>query len=301
MDNISSLHMVLQQIYAEMLPLCSQLTGVARALAGFATLWYIGSRVWGHIARAEPIDLYPLFRPFVIGFAILIFPSVIALINGVMVPTVNATNAMVQNSDKAISALLKQKEAAIQKSDLGQLYSGGNGEGNADKWYKYAHPDEPDPGDQSVVDGIGNAIRFAMSKATYNFRNSIKEVLSEILQLLFEAASLCIDTLRTFNLLLLAIIGPLVFGISVFDGFQHAIRHWLARYLTVFLWLPIANLLGAIVGKIQENMLKIDIAQIGQAGDTFFSPTDAAYMIFLIIGIIGYTMVPRMASQLIRL
>jgi conjugative transposon TraJ protein len=299
-SSISSLTSVLDQIYADMLPLCSQLIGVGQGIAGFAALFYIATRVWGHIARAEPIDFYPLFRPFVIGFAIMIFPSTIALINGIMQPTVTATSAMVNNSDQAIAALLKQKQAAVQQTDAWQMYVGDNGEGNSDKWYKYTHPDDPDRTDEGWIAGIGDDIKFAMAKASYNFRNAIKEVIAEVLQLLFAAASLCIDTMRTFNLLLLAIVGPIVFGISVFDGLQHTLRHWLARYLNVFLWLPVANLFGAIIGQIQQNMLKIDIAQIGTTGDTFFSTTDAAYMIFMIIGIIGYTTVPGVANQLIH-
>src|SRR5256885_13752101 len=78
---IGGLQKVLDQLYDEMLPLCSQLIGVGRGLAGFAATFYIAYRVWGHISRAEPIDFYPLFRPFVIGFCVLIFPSVIGLIN----------------------------------------------------------------------------------------------------------------------------------------------------------------------------------------------------------------------------
>src|SRR4051812_21003977 len=87
-NDIKSLHSVLDQLYDEMIPLCSQLIGVGRALAGFAALWYIASRVWRHLSNAEPIDFYPLFRPFVIGFAVLVFPLVLDMINGVMKPTV---------------------------------------------------------------------------------------------------------------------------------------------------------------------------------------------------------------------
>jgi len=83
-DDIKSLHQVLERLYTEMLPLCSKLIGVGRGIAGFAATWYIASRVRRHIANAEPIDFYPLFRPFVLGFAVIIFPSVIAMINGVM-------------------------------------------------------------------------------------------------------------------------------------------------------------------------------------------------------------------------
>src|SRR5436190_5168018 len=113
-DEVKSLHAVLEKLYGEMLPLCSKLISVGRGIAGFAATWYIASRIWRHIANAEPIDFYPLFRPFVLGFAILIFPSVISMINGVMQPTVTGTASMVVDSDKAIAVLLQKKEEAIK-------------------------------------------------------------------------------------------------------------------------------------------------------------------------------------------
>src|SRR5271170_3729606 len=108
--DIKGLQSVLNTIYNQMLPLCSSLIGVGQGIAGFAATWYIAVRVWRHIANAEPIDFYPLFRPFVLGFAVMIFPSVIAMINGVLQPTVTATNSMVTNSDQAIAVLLQQKQ-----------------------------------------------------------------------------------------------------------------------------------------------------------------------------------------------
>ncbi|GAB3008112.1 conjugative transposon protein TraJ [Niabella terrae] len=297
--DLHGFHEVLDRLYQEMLPLCSKLIGVGRGIAGFAALWYIASRVWGHIARSESIDFYPLFRPFVIGFAIAVFPSVIALINGVMQPTVNGTKNMVAQSDLAIEALIKQKEEAVKNSDLYQVYVGPTGEGDRDQWYQYTHPESDAGADESWMESIGNDIRFALAKAGYNFRNGIKEVIAEVLQLLFAAASLAINTMRTFNLLILAILGPLAFGLAVFDGFGQSLKHWIARYINVFLWLPIANIFGAVIGKIQEQMLQIDISQISENGDSFFSRTDMGYMIFLIIGILGYFSVPSIANQII--
>lgn len=298
-DDIKSLHQVLEQLYTEMLPLCSKLIGVGRGIAGFAATWYIASRVWRHIANAEPIDFYPLFRPFVLGFAVIIFPSVIAMINGVMNPTVTGTAAMVEDSNKAITVLLQKKEDAIKKTDVWKMYVGETGSGDRDKWYKYTHPND-NPSDEGFFEGVGNDIKFAMAKASYNFRNSIKQWMSEVLRVLFEAASLCINTIRTFYLIVLAILGPLVFGIAVFDGFQHTLTVWIARYINIFLWLPVANIFGSIIGKIQENMLKVDIAQVQDYGDTFFSPTDTAYLIFMIIGIVGYFTVPSVANYIVH-
>lgn len=298
-DDIKSLHQVLEQLYTEMLPLCSKLIGVGRGIAGFAATWYIGSRVWRHIANAEPIDFYPLFRPFVLGFAVIIFPSVIAMINGVMNPTVTGTAAMVTDSNKAIEVLLQKKEEAIKKSDVWKMYVGETGSGDRDKWYKYTHPNE-DVSKEGFFASVGNDIKFAMAKASYNFRNSIKQWMSEVLRILFEAASLCINTIRTFYLIVLAILGPLVFGIAVFDGFQHTLTVWIARYINIFLWLPVSNIFGSIIGKIQENMLKVDIAQVQDYGDTFFSPTDTSYLIFMIIGIVGYFTVPSVANYIVH-
>lgn len=293
---IRSLHEVLEQLYDDMMPLCSRLIGVGRGIAGFAATWYIAARIWRHIANAEPIDFYPLFRPFVIGFAVLIFPSVIAMINGVMKPTVTGTRTMVANSDAAVAQLLKMKEEAIKKTAYWQMYVGPTGSGDRDKWYKYNYGDKS----EGWLKSIGNDIKFAFAKFSYNFRNSIKQWMSEVLKVLFEAAALCINTIRTFYLIVLAILGPLVFGLAVFDGFQHTLTVWLARYINIFLWLPVANIFGGIMGKIQENMLKEDLQQIVTNGDTFFSTTDTAYLIFMIIGIVGYFTVPSVANYIVH-
>jgi len=298
--SIAGLQPVLDQVYREMIPMCSQLIGVARGLAGFGALWYISSRVWRHIAAAEPVDFYPLLRPFALGLAIALFPMVIGVMNGVLQPVVWATGNMVKGSDQAIAALLKKKEAAVKKSKYWQMYVGESGSGDADRWYKYTHPKDPDREEEGMMEGLGNDIKFQMDRMSYNFRNNIKQWMSEVLQVLFAAASLCINTVRTFHLIVLAILGPLVFGFAVFDGFQHTLTVWISRYINIFMWLPVANVFGAILGLIQQNMLKIDISQIGEQGDTFFSAADTAYLVFLVIGIFGYFTVPGIANSIIH-
>ena len=47
-------------------------------------------------------------------------------------------------------------------------------------------------------------------------------------------------------------------------------------------------------------MLILDIGQIENYGDTFFSATDTAYLIFMVIGIIGYFTVPSVANYIIH-
>jgi conjugative transposon TraJ protein len=292
---IGSLQGVLDQLYQDMLPLCSQLIGVGQAIAGFAALWYIAVRVWRHIGNAEPVDVVPLLRPFGIGMAIALFPFVIAVMNGVLQPTVAGTSQMLGNANAAISTLLTQKEDALKKTVPYQVYVGPNGSGNAVLWQLYSGNMTIDPLSQ-----MGIPWQFELSKAFYNMKNSIKEWMSEILQIVYEAAALCINTMRTFQLLVLAILGPLVLGLSGFDGLHHSLQTWVARYINVFLWLPVANIFGAIIATIQTHMIQLDIQQIQSTGGTYFGGTDVAYLIFLIIGIVGYFTVPSVANYIVN-
>ncbi|MEO8172959.1 MAG: conjugative transposon protein TraJ [Sediminibacterium sp.] len=241
---------ILDQLYNDMLPMCKQLIGVARGIGGLAALCYIAMRVWRHIANAEPVDVYGLLRPFVIGFCILIFPSVIALFNGILQPTVTGTAAMVKDANLAMEKYIAMHETG---SFLGGL----------------------------------------------NPVNWIREGIKELLELVFQAAALIINVIRTFYLVVLAIIGPIVFALSIFDGFQHLLTVWLARYINVYLWLPVANIFGAIIAKIQGNMINPATAGINIPGQPF-STTDWAYIAFLMIGIVGYFTVPSVAGYIVN-
>jgi conjugative transposon TraJ protein len=269
--SIGGLQATLNQVFQTMLGKCGELIGVGQGLAGFGALWYIGYRIWGHLARAEEIDFFPLLRPFAISLALAVYPGLIALVNGVLQPTVDGTNALVTDSNQAIGNLLQQKQALIQNGQEWQMYVGPGGSGNLDKWEELSGDADSGP-----VSGISNWLKFEMAKAAYNMRNSFKLLLSEFLEILFEAAALCINTARIFYLIVLAIVGPLVFGLAVFDGFHQLIAAWFARYIHIFLWLPVCNIFGSIIGQIQQEMVKIDIAPLQSSGRSWFGPTDAA-------------------------
>ncbi|MFD0765402.1 conjugative transposon protein TraJ [Mucilaginibacter lutimaris] len=283
-DDLHSLQGVLAQLYQQMLPLCQGMIGVARAIAGFAALWYIAARIWKHIASAEPVDVYPLLRPFAMGICIAAFPAVLGLMNGVLQPVVTATESMVSRSNAAIAYLTSREEADDQLPAVQQNT-------DPDQWYQYSHPDGGNADGSS-----GNPISDAFSG--WSIKNMARKWIAEVLNVLFQAAALCLDTIRTFKLIVLAILGPLCFGLSIFDGFQHTLKQWLARYVNVFMWLPIANIFGAIIARIQVNM--ITLAQSGQLQGNEFGNTNTAYLIFLVIGILGYFTVPSIANYIMN-
>ncbi len=70
----TNLHELLRSLYDEMMPLCEDMASVAKGVAGIGALFYVAYRVWQSLARAEEIDVFPLFRPFVLGLCIMFFP-----------------------------------------------------------------------------------------------------------------------------------------------------------------------------------------------------------------------------------
>jgi len=296
-EHINGLQAVLDKLYKDMLPKCSSLIGIGRGIACFASVFYIGNRVWRSIAAAEPVDVYPLMRPFAIALVILNFPAVLAVFNGILSPAVSGTKTLVVNSDAAVKELFAKKDAAIKSTDQWQALVGKSETGDYDLWVKYAHPSD---GGGGMFSRIWKEMQFIWDKMKYNMQNELKMVLSTILQILYAAASLCINTLRVFNLILLGILGPLVLGLSVFDGLHHTLPVYLARYINIYLWLPICNILGSVLGTIQQHLIQMDLDSLAKSGTTSFGLYDAGYLVFMVIGIICYTTVPSIADWVVH-
>jgi conjugative transposon TraJ protein len=201
----------------------------------------------------------------------------------------------VNDANQAVATLLQQKEAALKNSNDWQMYVGTNGSGDLDKWEQLSGD-----ADSGVFSGVSNRVKFEMAKLSYNMKGSVRVWLSEILQVLFEAATLCLNTVRTFFLIVLAIFGPLALGLAVFPGFENTLLQWLRWYISIFLWLPIANIFGSLIAQIQQEMIQLDINQLAASGQTSFGPTDTAYLIFLLMAILGYCTVPMIAGQIVQ-
>ena len=110
-STFGNLHEVLRSLYDEMMPLCSDITGVATGVAALGALFYVASRVWQALSRAEPIDVYPLFRPFCIGACIMFFPTfVLGTINGIMSPIVTGCHGILQGQTLDMEEYAEKRE-----------------------------------------------------------------------------------------------------------------------------------------------------------------------------------------------
>lgn len=288
----SNLHEMLRALYDEMLPLSAEMAAVAKGLAGLGALFYVALKVWQALSRAEPIDMFPLLRPFALGLCIMFFPTmVLGTMNAVLSPVVTGTHGILEGQVLDLNALQAQKdqlehEAMMRNPETAYLVSDEEFDRQLEElgW---------SPSDLATMSGM------YLERGMYQLKQDIRNAFRELLEILFQAAALVIDTIRTFFLIVLSILGPIAFAISVWDGFQSTLHQWLTRYISVYLWLPVSDLFSAMLAKIQSLILERDIEQLSDP--TFIPDTsNAVYIIFMIIGIIGYFTIPTVTGWIIQ-
>ena len=206
--DFTDLHALLHATYGEMMPLCAHMTGIAKGIAGLGALFYIALRIWSSLARAEPIDVFPLLRPFVLGFCIMFFPSVVlGTVNAVLSPVVQGTEKLVHVQQNDLQSLRDQRDKLEEEAY------------RRDKSRAYLVDDAA--WDEKVQEmgfiGPEDAITLAgmyAERTAFNTKRWFVKKIYQALELVYNAASLVIDTLRTFILIVLSILGPIVFGIA---------------------------------------------------------------------------------------
>lgn len=287
-----NLHEVLRSLYDEMLPLSADMVAVAKGVAGLGALFYVAIKVWQALSRAEPIDVYPLLRPFALGICIMFFPTIVlGTINAVLSPVVQGTHTILENQVLDLNDLqakkdLLEREAMLRNPETAYLASD-------EEFDKKLEELGWSPSDLVTMSGM------YMERGMYSMEQTVKNWFRNLLEVLFQAAALVIDTIRTFFLIVLSILGPIAFAISVWDGFQATLTQWLTRYISVYLWLPVADLFSCMLAKIQSLIIEKDIEMLA---DPNYIPdtSNTVYIIFMIIGIVGYFTIPTVTGWIIQ-
>ena len=186
--DFSNLHTILESLYNEMMPLCGDMLDVAKGLAGLGACFMWPSVSGSRLPVAEPIDVYPLLRPFAIGICIMLFPTlVLGTMNTVLSPIVQGTHKMLEGQTMDMQQYREQKdrlerEAMLRNPETAYLVSDEEFDRQLDElgW----SPDAWQPHGHVYGSGM------------YNLEKNIRDAFRSLLELLFAAASLLIDTVR---------------------------------------------------------------------------------------------------------
>ncbi|WP_372649398.1 hypothetical protein [Draconibacterium sp.] len=262
------------------------LVDMARAIGGIAAFFYIAKRIYEQLIADNPVSILPLLRPFALVLVITFWGP---FVNLLLAPTKGLTHlseAVYADKKHIVKERLEDKQQAILSTDLPLFYE--NEEKEADLWDK-------------GVNLILTTYNIFSGRAIQNQINFyIMDATRQLLESFFEVLVYLIAFLRTVFCVLLVIFGPLVFALSIFDGFQDNYLQWIARFINVNLYLPIALLILSIVQEILIYVLEMEIAQINAM--LIYEPKlfFVSNLIVPVCGIIGMAMVPKISSWIIH-
>jgi conjugative transposon TraJ protein len=262
------------------------LIDMARAIGGIAALFYISKRIYEQLIADNPVYILPLLRPFALLLVITFWGP---FVNLLMVPTKGLTNlseAVYANKKHIVKQKLDEKQQAILTTDLPIFYE--NEEKEAQLWDK-------------GINLLLTTYNIISGRAIQNQINFyLMDALRQVFETIFEVLVYLIAFLRTVFCILLVIFGPLVFALSIFDGFQDNYLQWIARFINVNLYLPIALLILSLVQEILIFILDTEIAQISAM--PVYQPQlfYVSNLVVPVCGIIGMALVPKIASWIIQ-
>ena len=288
-----NLHTILRVLYDDMMVLCYPMSQVAMAIAGIGALLYIAYRVWQSLAQAEPIDLFPLMRPFAIGICILFFPTlVLGSLNGILSPLVKATHSLMVGQTLDMEQWQERRER-LELESREQM--------PPDSYYAEDEEMERELNELGLDDQTQQALdRMNEQRSSWSVKGIIFKCLAWVLELLFAAASVILDVLRTFYLVVLSLLGPIAFAISVFDGFQSTLTQWLTKYVSIYLWLPISDLFSAIIARLQTLSMRHDADLMAEGYNWYVDWSSSLNLIFMLVAVCGYLCIPSIASWVVQ-
>jgi conjugative transposon TraJ protein len=262
------------------------LVDMARAIGGIAAFFYISKRIYEELIADNPISLLPLLRPFAF---VLVLSFWGVFVNLLLVPTKGLSSlseAIYADKKHIVAERLEEKQNAMLAADLPVFYE--NEEKEAALWDK-------------GINILLTSYNIMTGRAIRNQINFyIMDAVRQLLESVFEAIVYLIAFLRTVFCVLLVIFGPLVFALSIFDGFQDNYLQWIARFINVNLYLPIALLILALVQEVLIYMLEWEINKINSM--LMYQP-QIFYVTSLVVpicGIVGMSMVPKIASWIVQ-
>lgn len=142
-----------------------------------------------------------------------------------------------------------------------------------------------------IREGIRKFLRDFFSVTSLSVGAIIGGILFFVVKiLLFSQQLLC-----SLYLTIASLIGPVVFALSILTGYANGIRHWIARYIQIAMWVPVGYMIMYINLQI-GNVFMRNAVSLGEA-----SFSAEWFMIVLqIVSLVSVASVPKIAGWIIE-
>jgi hypothetical protein len=231
---------------------------------------YVAAKVWSLVTRNEPLDIFPLFRPIVIFILCISFQGlVITPMHYVLSPLRTYTNGLVEKLERSsqgkvsdiVSSAQEQRKKAIEE--------------DPDSW------------------GITKVVSIGIE----NLKEWLISTILDICSFFKSAVYIIMNFIRIFCLVLLAMLGPIAFALSLIPSFENGLSGWFAKYISIYLWAPIFNIICILLGN-AEVFLAERVMSV--AGSTGIWGLAVLLIVVYIIGAYVFLSTPTFATWIVQ-
>ena len=295
--DLSNMDRMLEGIYNSVISRASSFVSIASVIGVVGAVIMISSHIYTKLLNQEPINFASLTRPFVILMGLVFYLPLLSFINTTLNPTVYVTKGMVQNENEVVEKVLARLADARRQTKAYAVYVGEDGSGDFDEYLEIKDIEVGSWG----LDRVSANISFRMEATMYQAQAEMRMAVFMLLSWVYTASVFIINTIRSFTLAVLGLVGPLALAFSLWPGFQSSFLGWAGRYVTVYLWLPVANIFGFIISLIQVEFAEMAIkaAEEGGGAGMGYTEADGLYFILLLTGAVGYFTVPLVTTYMI--
>ena len=128
-----------------------------------------------------------------------------------------------------------------------------------------------------------------------NAVNNLGNILSVLLSVIVKLVQYILLAVSSIYLIILGLIGPFVFALALMPGFGNNISVWIARYIQISFWCPMAGLIDFVNFKLKDAM----IAAYWTAPSVAQAAFPTHLIVMDLVTLICLLAVPQMASWII--
>lgn len=246
-DFVNSCAKHIDTFFDGMLQFVDSIGSMVGGFCGLAALFYIGFKVWGNYSRGESIEIYPLLRPFVIGLLCANFNVVVVGgLRGLADPVCEYFQGLEENSNELTTKAEFKKKVDQCRQKVADL------EAKRDKSEE----------DASIWDSIGKWIKSVWQKFWDLVFIGLAWLIGLIADLFAALTKFVLIFTRCFSLSILCLLGPIVFAISIFPGYKQGLSQWIARFVCIYMWMPLFCLCDIFINTVTSGIGDILLGNI---------------------------------------
>ena len=294
---------MLQELKDQMLPICMLISQLAMGIALLGSLWYIASMILEALAKADQamqadlIDYYKLLKPFTIAMCIASFDVlVIGGLDTIVTPVCNVTSMIAQTQIEETDEMQAVVDKMIDNEPLTEeevfIYQAISAPKN-----DVLEEKEPSLTPAKEMENLKQSLKGKKAAISSIVMSCITDLFSWILNLISSAATMGIGIASTFFLIILSILGPLAFAASCFPAFESSISSWLARYVSISLWIPIGHIFGAMMSRVQLISLNFQANNLEEGVPAM---SGVLSICISIVGVYGMLSIPTIADWIVQ-